>query len=73
MTTALQLLEDETTRAAVGAPLDRQVRPHVVPITLREASDFIARHHRHNKPPRGWKFGVGLRAGADLEIGRAHV
>ena len=27
VTTALQLLEDETTRAAVGAPLDRHVRP----------------------------------------------
>lgn len=33
----------------------------IVPITLREASAFIAEHHRHNKPPRGWKFGVGLR------------
>ena len=30
------------------------------PITLREASAFIAEHHRHNKPPRGWKFGIGL-------------
>jgi hypothetical protein len=32
----------------------------VVPITLREAQAFIAEHHRHNKPPRGWKFGIGL-------------
>ena len=40
--------------------------PVVVPITLREASAFIAQHHRHNKPPRGWKFGVGLRAGDAL-------
>ena len=30
------------------------------PVTLREASAFIAEHHRHNKPPRGWKFGVAL-------------
>ena len=66
MTTAAQLLEDTTTLAAVGAPLDRRVRPHVVPVTLREACEFIARHHRHNKPPRGWKFGIGLRAGVDL-------
>ena len=36
------------------------------PITLREASAFIAEHHRHNKPPRGWKFGVGLAAGDAL-------
>lgn len=34
----------------------------IVPITLRDACAFIARHHRHNKPPRGWKFGVGLQA-----------
>jgi hypothetical protein len=32
----------------------------VIPITLRQASDFISQHHRHNKPPRGWKFGIGL-------------
>lgn len=33
---------------------------NIVPITLRQASAFILLHHRHNKPPRGWKFGVGL-------------
>ena len=44
--------------------------PRVVPITLREASEFIARHHRHNKPPRGWKFGVGLRV-ANVLVGVA--
>lgn len=32
----------------------------LTPITLRAASDFIAKHHRHNKPPTGWKFGVGV-------------
>lgn len=32
----------------------------IVPITLRAASAFIAALHRHNAPPRGWKFGVGL-------------
>lgn len=32
----------------------------VVPVTLRQACAFIAEHHRHNKPPRGWKFGIGL-------------
>lgn len=36
------------------------------PITLRAASEFIAVHHRHNKPPTGWKFGVGLHAGETL-------
>ena len=38
----------------------------IIPVTLRQASDFIAAHHRHNKPPRGWKFGIGLRDGDDL-------
>jgi hypothetical protein len=39
---------------------------NIVPITLREAKAFILQHHRHNKPPRGWKFGVGLSAGDKL-------
>lgn len=32
----------------------------LVPITLDEAKRFVARHHRHNKPPLSWKFGLGL-------------
>lgn len=32
----------------------------IVPITLRKACEFIKEHHRHNKPPRGHKFSVGL-------------
>jgi hypothetical protein len=39
---------------------------NVVPITLREACAFIQEHHRHNPPPRGWKFGLGLKAGDTL-------
>jgi hypothetical protein len=38
----------------------------VVPITLREAAEFINRLHRHNKAPRGWKFGCGLRVDDQL-------
>lgn len=38
----------------------------IVPITLRAACEFIKQHHRHNKPPRGWKFGVGLMQGDNL-------
>ena len=30
------------------------------PITLKQAKSFVREHHRHNKPPVGWKFGVGL-------------
>ena len=39
---------------------------HIIPVTFRQAKEFIALHHRHNKPPVGWKFGVGLRAGDDI-------
>ena len=37
-----------------------QTKMKLHPITLREAKEFVALHHRHNKPPTGWKFGVGL-------------
>lgn len=38
------------------------VRPklELVPVTLRQANAFVAELHRHHKPVRGWKFGVGL-------------
>lgn len=42
----------------------------VAPITLREARAFIALHHRHNKPPTGWKFGVSV-VQADKLVGVA--
>lgn len=32
----------------------------LVPITLREASAFVARHHRHHKPPAGCVCVVGI-------------
>lgn len=32
----------------------------IVPVTFRQASDFVARLHRHNKPPRGHKFSIGV-------------
>jgi len=38
----------------------------IVPITLKAACAFIAQHHRHNKPPAGWKFGVGLECDGTL-------
>ncbi len=36
------------------------------PVTLKLCQQFIARHHRHNNAPRGWKFGVGVFAGNEL-------
>lgn len=34
------------------------------PVTLAQANDFVAEHHRHHKPVRGHKFSIGcLQAG----------
>lgn len=33
----------------------------IVPITFRQACEFISQLHRHNKPPVGHKFSVGLK------------
>lgn len=38
----------------------------LVPITLREACAFIARHHRHHRPPRGCRFVIGAGSGAEV-------
>jgi len=32
----------------------------ISPVSFREACEFVAAHHRHNKPPRGHKFSIGL-------------
>lgn len=39
---------------------DRRFRLTILPVTLRQASAFIAEHHRHHKPPRGAKFALGV-------------
>jgi hypothetical protein len=38
----------------------------VVPITLRQAQEFVQKFHRHNKPPHGCKFAIGVRADGAL-------
>ena len=30
------------------------------PVTFRAAQDFVREHHRHNAPPQGHKFSIGL-------------
>lgn len=40
----------------------------VVPLSLSEARAFVGQHHRHNEPPRGHKFSIGLRDG-DVLVG----
>lgn len=32
----------------------------IIPITFRAARAFVSEHHRHNKPPRGHKFSIGV-------------
>ena len=39
------------------------MRLRLQPVTFDEACVFIARHHRHHQPPRGWKFGVAVSDG----------
>jgi hypothetical protein len=41
----------------------RRVNLELVPVTLAQAKTFVLEHHRHNRPPVGWKFGVGLANG----------
>ncbi len=38
----------------------------IVPLTLAEARRFVAEHHRHNEPPIGHRFSIGLRDGDRL-------
>lgn len=39
---------------------------HAVPVTQREANEFVANFHRHNKPTRGALFQLGASDGARL-------
>ena len=34
---------------------------NIVPVTFRDACQFVAEQHRHNKPPVGHKFSIGLK------------
>jgi hypothetical protein len=40
----------------------------IVPITFRDAAEFVARFHRHHEPPRGAKFSLGV----ETEDGELH-
>jgi hypothetical protein len=37
-----------------------------VPVTLRKACAFVLAHHRHNAPPRGHKFSIGIEHDGEL-------
>ena len=38
----------------------------VVPLSLRDANEFVRKHHRHNRPVQGSKFCIGLEKDAVL-------
>lgn len=38
----------------------------LVPLTLAQARRYVADHHRHNEPPIGHKFSIGLAREGDL-------
>lgn len=38
----------------------------LVPVTLKQANEFVKAHHRHHGPVTGWKFGVGLEVDGEL-------
>ena len=42
------------------------LKTHLCPITLKNAQAFILQHHRHNDPPHGHKFSIGLKDGEGL-------
>jgi hypothetical protein len=42
------------------------VNLRIVPVTFRQAVAFIAAHHRHNKPPTGMKFCIGVHDGEQI-------
>ncbi|MDK9585442.1 XF1762 family protein [Lelliottia wanjuensis] len=43
----------------------------ISPISLRIAQEFVRLHHRHNKPPRGHKFSIGLKNSSGEIVGVA--
>lgn len=38
----------------------------LIPVTLKQANEFVKAHHRHHGPVTGWKFGVGLECDGQL-------
>lgn len=44
----------------MDTPKKNGERLEIIPMTFREASAFVSRHHRHHNPPRGTKFCIGV-------------
>lgn len=37
-----------------------------IPLSLKEAKEFVGKYHRHNKPPVGHKFSIGIEMDGEL-------
>ena len=48
------------------------VKLTIKPISFKDACKFVREHHRHHKPPQGWKFGMSAYLGNEL-VGVAMV
>lgn len=77
--------EDASVERACGRRLRRVIdaggqllldwQLELVPVPWAAVRAFIGEHHKHNEPPRGWRFGFGIRNGGRLigvvSVGRA--
>ena len=43
-----------------------KVKLELVPISIREANEYVRNFHRHNKPTQGAKFAIGCSDGQEL-------
>lgn len=50
--------EHSTPEARVSG--EKAGRLLLIPVTLREANEFVSKHHRHHGPTRGHKFAVAV-------------
>ena len=62
-------MEDVSARADVEVPVSLRT----VPVTFKQACLFVEEWHRHNRPPRGHKFSIGVANDADELVGVAMV
>lgn len=46
--------------------MPKPLKLRTVPLTFREACEFVNQHHRHHESPQGHKFSIGLSDGDKL-------
>jgi len=53
--------QDKTKLVCVGEAYKLLVQTELIPLPFKAAKEFVRRQHRHNAPPQGHKFSIGLR------------